>query len=163
MRCRACRRWISRGLDAPLAADRAVAVRNHLAGCEACARWRDAVSGAVELLRAEPAHVAPPALVDRSVRAAWSRELASGGEEPLADRLVGVGRFGLAAAGLAAAGLLVLALLRGPQPGAEGAAGRSAPALPALIDLGGDGPDPAAALVAPGRGPALPDDRRRGR
>jgi anti-sigma factor RsiW len=150
---------VSRGLDGRLSAAEAEAMESHLAGCPGCAAWREAVGGAARVLGAEPAAEVPRDLADRSVRAAWARELASDGEEGLADRLVGVGRLGLAAAGLAAVLLLALAAVRGPR--AVGNEERGAG--PALIDLAGEGPDPAAALVAPGRGSADPGGSRRTR
>src|SRR5690606_1141662 len=118
MRCRRARRLLAREPGALAAADRA-ALADHLPSCAGCRAARDLLAdlGAALAASAGPPAEPPPGLIDRSVRAAWSRELATGRRPAgLAERLVGLGRFGLA--GAACAALLLVALAAARTPGA---------------------------------------------
>jgi hypothetical protein len=141
MRCRSYRRAISRQLDGHADDDRALF--EHRGGCVDCRRWHGLVVGARQALAGPPAEV-PADLAARVARAvltaaAAPRRAPTVGE--LADRLVRVGRVGLAAAALAAVGLLALAAAS--SGGAPERAGGP-------VDLTGEGVDPAAALIAGG-------------
>jgi hypothetical protein len=130
MTCRHARRSLARWDDDPALAD-------HLAGCAACRALAAGHAAARRGLAVAPPIEAPPD------RAAWLARVASEAPPvapPFAERLVGVGRFGLAAAAAAAAiALVALALADEPAPP------RADP-----VDLAGPLADPSLALVAAG-------------
>ncbi len=126
MKCRSCRRALTRYLDDRLDADARAAVDAHMAACDPCAAERDAIAGTRAALAAiGPARV-PSDLANRAVALATTPP-----GEPAPGLLGAFVRVGVPAAGIAVA--LAIALMSIP-PADEPANAAPTPA-PAAMDI----------------------------